>query len=298
MLRAVTALIALIGIGIVVVAVMTILSQQASGAQPWGNELSDNIIFARTIPFVLALGVAAGMFGGAMSRNASSTRSGQVRRFSRATVIGHWIITLGFVLALPTGVWQYLGGIVDVTAPFPLYLSYRVHYIGAAIILFSLAYFLVYWWQTGHHSLYVPRTQWSTHLRGLAAELPAQIGRLVTRVFRLQDGGATAPVGQFTYYETAFSFPTWTFALTLITVTGLIKALRYLTPVPGPVLWGASTLHVAAMVLLVLKLLDHLRYVFARWPLVVAMTTTWVSDQYARAHFPAWRQKRDPTEAA
>jgi cytochrome b subunit of formate dehydrogenase len=295
--RIVTALLALAGAAVAVFATMTILTQQASGVQPWSNELADNIIFARTVPFVLGFGVAAGMLGAAFARRARTMRSGKVRRFSRATVIGHWIVTIGFVLALPTGVWQYLGGIVDVTAPFPLYLSYRVHYIGAAIILFSIAFFLAYWWQTGDHSLWVPRSRWPEHLRGLVSELPPQVGRQVARVLRLGPGGAPTEAGKFTYYETAFSFPTWTIGLTLITVTGLIKALRYLTPVPGPVLWGASTLHVAAMVLLVLKVLDHLRYVFARWPLVVAMTTTWVGDQYARTHFPGWR-RRDRSEAA
>lgn len=295
-MRIVTALLFLIGAGIAVFAWMTIQTQQASGIQPWDSELSDNIVFARTIPFVLAFGLAAGMFGAAMARNAPQTKSGQVRRFSRATVIGHWIITIGFLLALPTGVWQYLGGILDVELPVDLYLVYRVHYVGAAIILFSIAYFLAYWWQTGHHALWVPRGQWRSHLSAFSRELPPALGQRVARLLRLRTGDAPTEAGQFTYYETAFSFPTWTIALGLITITGLIKALRYLMPVPGPVLYGASTLHVAAMVLLVLKVLDHLRYTFARWPLVVAMTTTWVSEQYARVHFPRWR--RDRSEVA
>jgi len=297
-MRLVGAIVFLAGAAILVVATMTILSQQASGVQPWGDELADNITFARMMPFILAFGIAAGMFGASTARRARNTRAGHVRRFSRATVIGHWVITIGFLLALPTGIWQYLGGILDVELPVDLYFIYRVHYIGAGIILFSVAYFLAYWWQTGHHTLWVPRGQWRHHLRAFAHELPPQIGHRVARLLRLHLGGTPAEVGQFTYYETAFSFPTWSIALGLITITGLIKAMRYLMPVPGPVLWGASTLHVAAMVLLVLKVLDHLRYVFARWPLVVAMTTTWVTDHYARTHFPGWRWRRDRSEAA
>src|SRR5436190_6454919 len=65
-MRILAAIVLLVGVGIAVYAGMTILAQQAAGAQPWGTELSDNIIFARTIPFVLALGVAAGWFGGLM----------------------------------------------------------------------------------------------------------------------------------------------------------------------------------------------------------------------------------------
>src|SRR5206468_8869718 len=147
----------------------------------------------------------------------------------------------------------------------------------------SVAYFLTYWWQTGSRSLLPPRGEWRRHWSAFAGELPPQLGRIVGRALRVEPIRSDSPPGQFSYYETAFSFPTWTIAIGLITVTGLIKALRYLAPVPGPVLWGASTLHVAAMVLLVLKVLDHLRYVFGRWPLVKAMTTTWLSEQYARA---------------
>ena len=221
-----------------------------------------------------------------------------MRRFSRATVAGHWLITIGFVLALPTGVWQYLGGILDVNLPIPLYLFYRVHYIGAGIILFCVAYFLAYWWQTGHAGLVVPRGQWKRHLAAFARDLPPRIGRPLAQALRLDIAAAPTEAGQFSYYETAFSFPTWAFALGLITLTGLIKALRYLTPVPGPVLWGASTLHVAAMVLLVIKILDHLRYAFGNWPLMSAMATGWISEQYARTHFPLWRSRSDKSEAA
>jgi cytochrome b subunit of formate dehydrogenase len=292
-MRLATLVLFLIGAGVLVAATLNIFAQQSAGAQPWSNELADNIMFARTLPFILAFGVAAGMFGAATAERARSSKPGHVRRFSRATVFGHWIITIGFLLALPTGMWQYLGGIIDKEAPFPLYLIYRVHYIGAAIILFSVVYFLVYWWQTGHHGLYVPLGQWRRHLSGFARELPPSVGRRVARLFRVSIDGAPAEAGQFTYYETAFSFPMWSIGIGLITITGLIKALRYLMPVPELILFGASTLHVAAMVLLVLKVLDHLRYTFARWPLVVAMVTTWVSDTYARAHFPGWRRRRD-----
>jgi len=269
MMKAVAALVALVGAAVAVVAYVVLSEQQSSGVQPWSSELSDNVFFARTIPFVLGAGIAFGMLGAAMT----GSRPTPGRRFSGATIFGHWLITIGFVLALPTGVWQYLGGIIDKELPLRLYLIYRVHYIGAAIVLFCVAYFPVYWWQTGHYGLVVPRGQWKRHLAGFARDLPPRIGRPLARALRLDPSSAPPAEGDFTYYETAFSFPTWAFALALISLTGLIKALRYLMPVPGPILWGASTLHVAAMVLLVWKVLDHLRYVFGRWPLVAAMTT-------------------------
>jgi len=297
-MRVLAALLVVLGAVAGVGAAIVLSAQTVSGVQPWSNELLDNVVFAKAIPFVAGLGVAFGLLGAHLANRARRTKHEHLRRFSRATVIGHWTIAVGFLLALPTGVWQYLGGIIDVAAPIPLYLFYRVHYIGAAIILFSLAYFLTYWWVTGHRQLLPPRGQWRHHLRNFAHELPPPIGHRVGRLLRLHMGGRPSEVGQFTYYETAFSFPTWAVGLGLITVTGLVKAMRYTVPIPGPVLYGASTLHVAAMVLLVLKVLDHLRYVFARWPLMVAMTTTWVTDHYARVHHPGWHRGRDESEAA
>lgn len=295
-LRGVALLIVMLSVAGGVAAAAAILAQ-AGTTQPFSPELSDNFVFARSLPFIIAIGVALGMLGASLARGARQSKPGYVRRFSRATVVGHWVITVGFLLALPSGVWQYLGGIIDVSAPLPLYLIYRVHYLGAGIILLSLAYFLTYWWLSDHHELLVPRGEWRDQLRAFAGELPSLLGRMVSRLLRLPPGPTPQP-GQFTFYETAFSFPTWTFALALITVTGLVKTLRYLTDVPGPILWGASTLHVTAMVLLVLKVLDHLRYVLARWPLIVAMTTTWVGDRYAHVHFPGWRRQAEKSEAA
>src|SRR5439155_250406 len=133
-------------------------------------ELSDNFVFIKSLPFVLGVGVVTGLVRSA--RRVEEARGGQVRRFSAWTIVGHWLITIGFVLALPTGVWQYLGGITDKHLPFP----------------------------------------------------------------------------------------------------------RYLYPIPGPLLYTASTLHVAAMGLILLKVLDHLRYTLPRWSLMRAMVTGWISE--------------------
>lgn len=261
-----------IGLGTAAAAGWAILAQASSGAQPWSSELSDNFVFARSIPFVLGLGIAAGLLRGRSARS-KPRPDGAVRRFSGWTVVMHAAIAVGFLLALPTGAWQYLGGILDVALPVPLFLIYRVHYVGAALVLFAIAAFLSAWWTTGDRGLLIPRGHWTAHLRGLAYELPRPVGTALARVLRLDLRSRPPSAGRFTFYETVVSFPTWAFVLTLITVTGLLKALRYVYPIPGPVLFWASTLHVAAMVMIVVKVLDHLRYTFARWPLMVAMFT-------------------------
>jgi hypothetical protein len=272
---AIKAILVLAGITLAIGGAVMIVAQATSGAQPWDPELSDNFVFIKILPFVVGLGVVTGLFRSAGPVDEAA--GGQVRRFSAGTILGHWVITIGFVLALPTGLWQYLGGITDKHLPFPLYLVYRVHYIGAAIVLFSLAHFLAYWWTSGERSLWVGRGQWRRHLAGFAFELPAALRRPFAARLRL-DLSQRPQATRWTFYETAFSFPTWSFALALITVTGLVKALRYLYPIPGPLLYTASTLHVAAMGLILLKVLDHLRYTLPRWSLMRAMVTGWISE--------------------
>ena len=290
-MRFITWLLVLIGLVLVALGTVTIVGQAGAGAQPWGSELYDNFVFVKALPFVLGFGVAAGLLM-ARSYGPKVRSDGAIRRWSPGMVFGHAVLTIGFVLALPTGMWQYLGGILDVNLPIPLYLIYRVHYIGASVVLFAVAAFVTYMWMTGDRSLLVPRGQWGRHLVGLAYELPQPIRAQYAKLLRVDLSQPRPPTGQFTFYEKVVEFPSWSIILALITITGLIKAARYLIPVPGFVLWLASTIHVAAMVAIVIKLLDHFRYVFPRWPLMSSIATTWVSERYARLRHPAWQPVR------
>ena len=276
-MRVVTWLLVVAGLVLAAFGVMTAVGQAGSGAQPWSNELSDNFVFIKALPFVVAFGFAVGLLM-ARTYGAKVRSDGAVRRWSPGTVFGHTVLTLGFVLALPTGMWQYLGGILDVNLPIPIYLFYRVHYIGASVVLFAVAAFVSYLWMTGDRSLLVPRGQWAPHLLGLAYELPPRIRGPYAKLLRIDLSQPRPPAGKFSFYEKVVEFPSWSILLVLITITGLIKAARYVVPVPGFGLWLASTLHVAAMVGIVIKLLDHLRYTFPRWPLMASIATTWVKE--------------------
>ena len=286
-MRIVTWILVVAGLVLTGLGVAAALGQAGSGAQPWSNELSDNFVFIKALPFVLAIGFAVGLLM-ARSYGPKVRSDGGIRRWSPGTVFGHGVLTLGFILALPTGMWQYLGGILDVNLPIPLYLFYRVHYIGAGVVLFAAAAFVSYLWMTGDRSLLVPRGQWGRHLLGLAYALPERLRAPYAKLLRVDLTQPRPPTGQFTFYERVVEFPSWSILLALITVTGLVKAARYLLPVPGFVLWLSSTLHVAAMVGIVIKLLDHLRYTFPRWPLVTSIATTWVNQRYAGLRHPGW----------
>ncbi len=283
----------LVGLAATLVGAALILGGELSGAQPWGDTLGNNMVFAKAIPFTIGLGVLVGLFRALGPASASVERragDGAIRRFAPGTVAMHWIATGGLMLGLATGAWLYLKGVLDVASPVPMALVYRLHYVGAALLLFSIASMLTSWWITGARALLVQPGQWIRHLRGLAHELPHPFKGILAGLLGLDMRRQSPPVEQFTYYEKTVSFPTWALLLGLTIATGLLKAMRYLYPIPGDLLWWASALHVAALVLLAAKLLDHLRYVLApsRWSLLPSMVTTWIDERYVRARHAGW----------
>ena len=257
---------------------------QAGKLQPWSNELGDNFIFVRTLPAILGLGVVYGFIGGWLYPTRATARraDGAVRRFSPFTVLLHALLAIGFLLALPTGVWQYIGGIIDEKGPLPVYMYYRVHYIGASVVLVSVFAFVTYWWMTGERSLMVPLGDIRRHLRGLAQELPPALGKRMASILKLDLAQPAGSSGAFTFFE-KWEFSAWGLGIAGITVTGIVKLLRYVIAIPGDILWLDSTLHVASMVLLLILTLVHLWYMLARWPLVVAITTGWRPPQRGAA---------------
>jgi cytochrome b subunit of formate dehydrogenase len=270
--------------------------QASSGAQPWGPTLADNMILAKAIPFVVGLGVLIGALAGLAPGAGQVERQnsdGAVRRFSTLTVAMHWIAALGFMLALVTGAWQYLKGILDVDSPVFMPYVYRVHYVGATLLLLAMSTMVTYWLVAGAGGLLPPRGQRVRHLRGLAHELPRPLGGALAILLGLNMRRPPPPTEQFTYYETTVSFPTWIVLLGLVTLTGVLKAMRYVYPIPGDLLWWASTLHVASMVLLAAKALDHLRYVFApgRWSMMTSMVSGWMPLRVVQQQHPAWHDE-------
>jgi hypothetical protein len=253
------------------------IAGQTGTTQPWSLELGDNFVFVRSMPAIVGLGVLYGLIGGFLAPRRSARRAdGAVRRFSGGVIFLHALVTLGVLLALPTGLWQYLGGILDEPGPLPVYLYYRIHYIGAAVVLASVGGFVSYWWMTGDRSLIFGPRDLGRHLRGFAQELPPRIGTRLAKLLKLDLGQPAGSPGTFTFYEKVFQFPGWTVSMGLITVTGLVKLLKYTLEIPGLVVFVVSTLHVTAMVMILVLTLDHLRYMLARWPLMVAITTGWL----------------------
>jgi hypothetical protein len=280
------------GAALFLVGVVVSLGEWGAGGQPWGQLLGDNFLFARSLPFTIGLGIAVGFWRASGWRfgNARRTSDGAIRRFAPGTVALHALSGLALVALMATGGWQYLKGLLDAESPVYMGTVYRVHYLAASLLIFAVTAFVTDWWLRGERSLTVGKGQGIRTLRGLAHELGKPIGSMIGYMLGLDLRRAAPPTEQFTAYERLVSFPIWVLALSLIIVTGVIKAMRYIYPIPGEVLYWISAVHVGAGVLLGMKLLDHLRYVLApsRWPLMVAMATGWIPERYVQRFHPGW----------
>src|SRR5579864_6036920 len=283
-------LVLLAGVIIFAIGVGVSYMEWTSGVQPWGQLLTDNFLFARSLPFTIGVGIAVGFWRASGWRWDAEVRDQKVRRFAPSTIWLHALAALAVVTLLATGGWQYLKGLEGADSPIYMGTVYRIHFIAASLLIFVTVSFVTDWLLRGEASLRVGKGQFIRAMRGLAHELPRPLGSIVGYTLGLDLRRTPPPAEEFTYYERTISFPTWELAIGLIIITGVIKAMRYIYPVPGDILYWVSAIHVGSGVLLGLKLLDHLRYVLApsRWPLMGAMATGWIPEPYVQRFFPGW----------
>jgi cytochrome b subunit of formate dehydrogenase len=263
-----------------------------SGVQPWGQLLTDNFLFARSLPFTFGLGIAIGYWRASNWKWGTEHRASDraIRRFAPSTIALHVLAGIAVVTLIATGGWQYLKGLTGSDSPIYMGTVYRIHYIAASLLIFVTVTVVTDWLLRGEKSLTVGKGQFIRTMRGLAHELPKPLGTILGYGLGLDLRRAPPHTEQFTYYERGVSFPTWELAVALIIVTGVIKAMRYVYPIPGDLLYWISAIHVGSGVLLGLKFLDHLRYVLSpsRWPLMGAIATGWIPAAYVQKFHPGW----------
>ncbi len=295
-----------LGVILLIVGLGVSYAEWASGSQPWSQLLGDNFFFARSLPFTIGLGVVVGYWKASGQTAATERRASDraIRRFAPSTVLLHWLAGVALVMLIATGGWQYLKGLLDAETPVYMGSVYRLHYLAASALIFATGAFVTDWWLRSERSLTIRKGQAIRSLRGLAHELPKPLRTTLAYILGLDMRRPAPPTEQFTYYERTVSFPTWELAIGLIILTGVIKAMRYIYPIPGDFLYWVSAVHVGSGVLLGMKLLDHLRYVLApsRWPLMVSMATGWIPEPYVQRFHPGWytrlNEARAPAPAA
>lgn len=288
----------------------TAMAQTGSG-EGWPPQTAlfkDAIFLARLAPFIIALGIMVGIVQArrAIQRGGGDIVQGdRVQRHDLSTVIAHWSNAAGVILALASGAvvlrW------VDYRPE--LRLVFIIHYVGAALMLFGIFNHLSRHGVSGGTGL-IPKS--FSVLRDLIGELfeylgvfgpkeavlripwPAGLRQPIARYVKALLGYKGSRTGKYLATEQTLSYPPWAILMAVIVVTGVIKLLKYLYALPGPVVTTATALHdlatIAIGVMLILHLLPLL-LVPANWPLLLSMFKTTVPRKYVEERHPAWYAK-------
>ena len=282
-------------------------SAQTAEDEGWPPQtalFNDALFLARVTPFLIALGIVVGIVQArAAARGDGEAVVGeQVRRHDTGTIIAHWMNAFGLILGLVTGamILQWTERALEVR------LVFVIHYFGAALTLFAIFNHLTRHGVSGGAGLIPKRF---TVIRDLIGELleytglfgpegaalripwPKAIRQPIARYVRALLGYRPSEHHKYLATEQILSYPPWATLIGLITVTGLIKVLRYIYPMPSEFIASVTAIHdltaIAIGVMLVIHLLPLL-LVPANWPLLLSMFRTTVPRKYAESRHPLW----------
>jgi cytochrome b subunit of formate dehydrogenase len=294
----------------------------AAGAQPpsqdgWPPQstlFNDALFLAQVVPFIIALGIIVGIIQARAAARAGGDAIVEdvVRRHDTGTIIAHWMNAFGLILGFVTGA-IVLGW---ASSALELRMVFILHYVGAALALFAIFNHLTRHGVSGGTGLIPKRLSVIRDTVGelleytglfgpegavLRLRLPKAIRQPIARYARGLLGYRPHEHGKYLATEQTLSYPPWAILIGLITVTGLIKTLRYVYEIPSTVVATATTIHdltaVAIGVMLVIHLLPLL-LIPANWPLLMSIFRSTVPRKYVEERHPIWykalRGKKTP----
>jgi cytochrome b subunit of formate dehydrogenase len=286
---------------------------EGDGWPPQTALFNDALFLARAAPFLIAAGILAGIVQArAAARGGGDAILGdKVRRHDMSTLLAHWMNAVGLILGLVTGA-MILGW---TERALELRLVFVIHYFGAALTLFAIFNHLSRHGVSGGTGL-IPKS--FSVIRDVIGELleytglfgpegaalrlpwPKAIRQPIAKYVKALLGYKPSEHDKYLATEQILSYPPWATLIILITVTGLIKVMKYVYVIPGPVVATATAIHdltaLALGVMLVIHLLPLL-LVPANWPLLLSMFKTTVPRQYAERRHPEWYKRLQSQQA-
>jgi cytochrome b subunit of formate dehydrogenase len=301
--------------------------QITGSAKLGGSDLYANaVLFVRAVPFLIGIGLAVGLLQALGRRSRSEIVNGQIRRHELSVVIMHWLIVVGMILLWFTAALMLPGVLFDlaerllgadrlaelentlkVSRPVSLGTLYVLHYIGSAIVLFVAFNHLALHLVGGDRGLLPKKGDTSQTLGiiigyagvfgpdGAAFKIPLPKGlrNSVANVLAAI-GIKPEPAGKYLATERVVSY--WPAAILtgVLLVTGVIKAIHYLYPIPGSWRQFLTIVHDLSGVVLLVWLVLHVAAVVlvpGHWPLLKSMFTTRIARNYVEEHHPVWARQ-------
>jgi cytochrome b subunit of formate dehydrogenase len=278
--------------------------QGASGFPPQTALFNDANFTARMVPFIIALGIVAGIYQARKTFREGSDAivNDSVRRHDYSVIITHWMNAFGMITGLVSGAivlrW--------VARPEQVRLIFIIHYLGAGLVLFAIFNHLARQGVSGGTGL-IPKSLGV--IRDTIGELfgylgvfgpdeavlhipwPSGIRKPIARYIKALLGYKQSRTGKYLATEQTVSYPPWAILIGIIVVTGLIKMMRYVYPIPNTLVASVTAIHDLAAIAIGLMLVIHLLpllLVPANWPLLLSMFRTTVPLEYVKKRHPAW----------
>ncbi len=261
-----------------------------------------NYTWAKWMLIAAGLGIALGMWRRLFlgpSRVYEAER-GTLKRHAWPVAIAHWVNAVGFLLTLYSGasLIRLLPRSVAETT------LYMLHYTGLTLMLLSLLAVITYQFVYGGHSFHVT----SADVRDALLELVAYTGLIGDggilgfgalkwpaswrrRLEKKLGADRQHRTGKYLPVEKVLSLLPWIIVVSFLVLTGLIKGLHYLIPMPAGLIQIATMIHDWCVYAGGLMLVFHvaaLLVVRTNWPLLASMFTTRVSAHYAAERHPEW----------
>ncbi|MBI2888027.1 MAG: cytochrome b/b6 domain-containing protein [Chloroflexi bacterium] len=286
-------------------------TERDAAARAWmGEEVGGSVAyalglgFARVLPFIVAVGVLVALWQRLKGPSPERVLDGQVLRHERTVVVTHWINTVGMALGLVSAAFllRWLERSLSLSD------IYLLHYAASALVVFVVAHHVTYHGVSGGRGL-LPRSraevkQALAELLGyvgvfarqravLGVPLPTGVRRVIQRPLQ-RWGIIPRDEDKYLATEKVLSYPVWAVLVGLLVVTGFLKGMRYLWPIPGPLLQAASFLHDGATVWVLVWLVAHVAPVVLvprNLPLLRSMVTGRISVEYVQQFLPLWHQR-------
>ena len=291
-------------VGVLVITTSTVFAQGGGPLPPPSSFLADAILLARAAPLAILAGVLFGLWQAKLqkSRPKSAPNSPNVTRHDFGSVVAHWTNGLGFIISLLTGamVLKWIGFFSDLRTVFLL------HYIGAALILFGVFSHLAQHFVAGGFGL-IPRSfrdvreglgelieytgVFGPEGAAFRLPIPQTIRKPIAGIFSAFGVAPPQRLGKYLPAEKVFSYAPWVIIVTVIVVTGLVKALRYIYPIAPEFVAQMTTWHDLFTAISVIMFAAHIAAVTLaprNWPLLVSMFTMRVSRKHVEQWHPLW----------
>lgn len=240
-------------------------------------------LFAWALLPVIVLGAIVGLIQGKKAKEKPMVPvivKGKVKRHPVSVLLEHWMHTVGCIICVTTAALLLLGtrlGRVEVFSTFLL--TYKLHFIGAGILVFACVEHAVHHYVAGHRAILPDMSNLSAEIKASIAEVKAIMG-----MGEAPHAGKWLPIERLEY-------PVWALLVGLVILTGIVKTARYILPVPAAMLHIATKLHVIVAVVILLMLIVHIitaALIPPSWPVFKSMLTTWISEDYVKEHHPEW----------